>query len=282
MVRARRELRRLSLQDIADTLNLSSRVVSDIEAENWASLPAAAFTRGYLRAYAKLLEIDPDTVAQAYDAAAGRGEIRHLETPHSPRGGQQRRMDDLLHKHPGAVLTGAVTAVVGAVLVVLWAVWPAAPVDSAPAGQPAAASSGPAAPRGAPAASHAPGTGDVVLGRPEVAHQRSTEADTGAVSAAAQAEVREAAGSARRISDGGDDRLTFGFAGDSWIEIKDNAGATLFGDLGKTGTTLELVGQPPFHILLGNAPAVTLQFNGERVVLAPHTRNNVATLVLGQ
>ncbi len=47
-----------------------------MEAENWARLPAPAFTRGYLRAYAKLLDIDPDVVANAFDAAASRGETR--------------------------------------------------------------------------------------------------------------------------------------------------------------------------------------------------------------
>ncbi len=41
--------------------------------------------------------------------------------------------------------------------------------------------------------------------------------------------------------------------------------AALYSDLSKSGDTLELVGRPPFHILLGNAPAVTLAFNGERV-----------------
>ena len=64
IVRAQRELRGLTQQDIADTLNLGARVVEDMETENWARLPAPAFTRGYLRAYAKLLDIDPDAVVE--------------------------------------------------------------------------------------------------------------------------------------------------------------------------------------------------------------------------
>ncbi len=56
LVRAGRESRKLSQQDIADTLNLTLRVVDDIEAENWTRLPPPAFTRGYLRAYARLLD----------------------------------------------------------------------------------------------------------------------------------------------------------------------------------------------------------------------------------
>ena len=53
-------------------------------------------------------------------------------------------------------------------------------------------------------------------------------------------------------------------------------------DLSRSGQTLELVGSSPFRILLGYAPGVRMAFNGDPVVLGPHTRNNVANLVLGQ
>ncbi len=87
---------------------------------------------------------------------------------------------------------------------------------------------------------------------------------------------------AHRITSDGNDRLNFAFTDDCWVEIKDAKGGSVYSDLSKSGDALELIGRPPFHILLGNAPAVTLAFNGERVALSPHTRNNVGTLVLGQ
>ena len=55
-----REARDLTQQDVCDSLNLLVRVVDDMETENWTRLPPAAFTRGYLRSYAKLLGIDSD------------------------------------------------------------------------------------------------------------------------------------------------------------------------------------------------------------------------------
>jgi len=66
------------------------------------------------------------------------------------------------------------------------------------------------------------------------------------------------------------------------VEIRDPEGRVLYSNLNEAGTSLELVGQGPFRILLGYAPGVTLAFEGEPVALGPHTRNNVATLVLGQ
>jgi cytoskeleton protein RodZ len=86
----------------------------------------------------------------------------------------------------------------------------------------------------------------------------------------------------RRITPTGSDRLLFQFTDDCWVEIKSATGASLYSDLSRAGRTLELVGIAPFRILLGYAPGVTMSFNDEAVALAPHTRNNVATLVLGQ
>jgi cytoskeleton protein RodZ len=85
-----------------------------------------------------------------------------------------------------------------------------------------------------------------------------------------------------RLTPAGDQRLRLDFSADSWVEIRDAGGAVVYSNLNKAGTQLELVGQGPFRILLGYAPGVTLAFEGEPVALAPHTRNNVATLVLGQ
>ena len=40
----------LGEEDVADALNLSARVIADLESQAWDSLPAPAFTRGYIRA----------------------------------------------------------------------------------------------------------------------------------------------------------------------------------------------------------------------------------------
>jgi cytoskeleton protein RodZ len=80
----------------------------------------------------------------------------------------------------------------------------------------------------------------------------------------------------------GDDRLRFSFVSDCWVEVRDESGALLYGNLGKAGALLELTGAGPFRILLGYAPGANLAFNGESVPLTPHTRNDVARLVLGQ
>ncbi len=286
IVREQRESRGLTQRDIADTLNLGVRVVQDMEAENWARLPAPAFTRGYLRAYAKLLDIDPDVVASAFDAAASRGETRSAAVTSMQRS-QRRGLADLSQKHPGLVLTSAVAAVVCAVAIVLWAVWP-----EVEAGEPVVAAKQPAGPAEMMLPKKAQPT---ATAEPASTEPTPSDAKPGPVSVASTAPVAEAATptvdprhvphddhGAHRITSDGNDRLNFAFTDDCWVEIKDAKGGSVYSDLSKSGDALELIGRPPFHILLGNAPAVTLAFNGERVALSPHTRNNVGTLVLGQ
>jgi cytoskeleton protein RodZ len=288
IVRAQREARGLTRQDIADSLNLGRRVIEDIETENWARLPTPAFTRGYLRAYAKLLDIDPDEVASAFEEALGHGEMHRTDV--SPMQHKQGRgVADVAQKHPGAVLTGAVGLVICAVLVVLWAVWPTSTESVA---APVAASGDPAAPTPLATAAAAGEPVDEsdqtnnAVGPVAVATAASVPATSGAAAPPSAkplpAPLPSDAPGVRRISASGEDRLKFSFTQDCWVEIKDTQGGILYSNLSKSGDVLELVGRAPFHILLGNAPAVTLAFNDERVALSPHTRNNVGTLVLGQ
>ena len=86
----------------------------------------------------------------------------------------------------------------------------------------------------------------------------------------------------RRITPVGDDELWFEFTEDCWVEVFNTEGQTLYEDLLSRRQSLRLVGSPPFQIRLGYAPGATLEYNGEPVPLGPHTRNNVASLVLGQ
>jgi cytoskeleton protein RodZ len=46
------------------------------------------------------------------------------------------------------------------------------------------------------------------------------------------------------------------------------------------GTTQAITASPPLDLVIGNATDVTLTWKGQRVDLAPHTRQNVARLRL--
>lgn len=64
---AERDSRGWSVEYISDQINLNKSVVIALEADDYASLPPPAFVRGYIRAYAKLLEIESDSLVVKYE-----------------------------------------------------------------------------------------------------------------------------------------------------------------------------------------------------------------------
>ena len=101
-------------------------------------------------------------------------------------------------------------------------------------------------------------------------------------SVAPDAEQEAPAFSLPRLTLDGNDRIVLSFTADCWFEIKNVDGEMLHADLGRSEQVREYFGQGPFSIKLGFAQGAELEFNGASVALAPHTRNNVAKLVLGQ
>ena len=299
----------LTEEDVADVLNLSARVIADLESQAWDSLPAPAFTRGYIRAYAKLLELDDEEqLIQSYERVVGVANTVELELPvasSSPRAG----VGELLQRQPATVLSGAAVAGVTLLAVIVWAVWPAGepergridagrtaeivqaesvqntvsaePADTAAeteAAQVADLTSAVAMPEAEPP--------EPTHEAPAVAQPEQPEPPVARVAEAPvlSTAIESVAGSTRvrRLTPTGDDRLRLEFSADCWVEVKNEANVNLYGDLGRAGESLELVGTPPFRVLLGYAPGVILAYNGESVPLAGYSRNNVAALWLGR
>ena len=62
-----RAAQRLTRADIAAVLRLQVRVITALEENNFSSLPVAVFVRGYLRGYAKLVNVPPEPLIAAYE-----------------------------------------------------------------------------------------------------------------------------------------------------------------------------------------------------------------------
>lgn len=75
-------------------------------------------------------------------------------------------------------------------------------------------------------------------------------------------------------------RMTLAAKEASWVEVRDGAGQKVFSRVIQAGETVELQGQPPLKVHAGNAPVLSLQFNGKAVDLAAVTRQNVARVEL--
>jgi cytoskeleton protein RodZ len=70
------------------------------------------------------------------------------------------------------------------------------------------------------------------------------------------------------------------FSRESWVEIRDRQGRTIFSQLNPAGSAQSISGQPPFRLVVGNASGVRVLFNDRSVDLAPYTQVDVARLTL--
>ncbi len=68
-LRRTREARKLSLADIAERTKINQSLLRAIEQNRFDLVPGGLFTRGYLRAYAREVQLDPEEIVERYRAA---------------------------------------------------------------------------------------------------------------------------------------------------------------------------------------------------------------------
>jgi cytoskeleton protein RodZ len=232
-LRAAREKRGLTVLQAAERLHLDARVVQALETEDFTALGADVYVRGHLRRYAEAVGESPAQLQQLYSASphALRPDLTRI-----PRGEPDQRGSRLL--------LPALLVVVGfAVAGLLW--WlltlPGEKAHPLPADRPPAVDT-------AHAEVAAPG------------------ADAGAAPAAAQSPVPPTSLRAPVSTGSTAARLDLAFSAPSWVEISDMEGRHLLHGLIEAGSARTLTGTAPLRVVLGNAPAVALRFNGEPVI----------------
>jgi cytoskeletal protein RodZ len=90
-----RELRQISLREIAEATKINLRYLDALERDDFRHLPGGVFNKGFVRAYAQFIGIDPDMMVMAYldeenrqasrAARSGEGPTQPAETEAPPR-----------------------------------------------------------------------------------------------------------------------------------------------------------------------------------------------------
>ena len=83
-LRREREIRGISLKEIADATKISKRFLEAIERNDHRTLPAPVFTRGFVREYARYLGLSADDMVSRYNQAAA-GDDRIEQSTHLDR-----------------------------------------------------------------------------------------------------------------------------------------------------------------------------------------------------
>lgn len=258
-----REKAGLTVTDIAARLRLHPKQVRAIEQGRLDELPEAAYVRGFVRSYARIVGIDATPLLEdlnarisppagsVVDGMTANGDYSPVRA--AARESASRRW----------VIGIAVVGIV-ALGIIGWystreglrpIVVKSAP--PAPAIPPVAASSD-VAPNEVPPSDALP-----------TAFPAAPDAATPELSLSAEPEVP------MRKS-----LLWMKFSGPSWVEVTDSEGRVLVSQNKAAGDEILLDGRPPLSVVIGDAGKAVVEVRGEEFSLAPVTRVNVARFVV--
>lgn len=276
----------LTVAEVAARLNLTESAVNSLEADRYEDLPGITFVRGYIRAYAKLVELDADQLARQYSQTTTTAPVRPLQvlTPERKRG-RSRFM------------------LIGLVLFII-AIAVAAYITLEEQGRKRLGEPEQAALLSRVEVERADGTlhvqslddldaqtasmpiaeitldakfaADEDTQEPVEAEQQITAApEQQAEQPAAPAETPEQQIVQTNSS------LQLIFVEECWVRVTDASGAELASGLKPAGSELILDGEAPYELHLGNAPGLRIFFKGQEVDFKDSIRGNVARLKLG-
>ncbi|RTL03416.1 MAG: helix-turn-helix domain-containing protein, partial [Neisseriaceae bacterium] len=81
MLRAAREAKGWKVEQVASQLKLSRRQIEALEADAFADLPGLTFVRGFVRNYARVLEIDTDPILALLERHASPDTTFEIKAP---------------------------------------------------------------------------------------------------------------------------------------------------------------------------------------------------------
>lgn len=266
-LREAREAQGMSLEQAAARLRLMHRQIVAMETDDFESLGRPVFARGFVRNYARLLDIDPEPLLA--DMEGPRTEQAPVRRPEPP-------LPRSWLSSPWLILLLLVGLLAVAVPVGLYW-WLNEGEDEFISQMPSAVKVEPVelgvvapAPEAPPAA---PDT-HAVDAPPEAPAEVPAEPPS-VPDAPAPAPEPDAA----TLPVGGG-VLRFDFAEDSWVEIRDASGRAIHRQLNPAGSSAEVRGHPPFRLLIGNAAQVRMTYNGRPIDLKPFVEVAVARFTL--
>lgn len=253
-----REFKRMSVGDVAYALKVSPRVVTSLEASDWAALPGRTFTVGILRAYGRLLDTPVDAlIAQipggqpAMKKNIAQSEPTRKATPATRRDGESKRQEKRMLKM-GLVMIVLALVLAYAVPSSIWQ----------------------------PLLSAVQATAERWV-RPDVvqplavatpadpAPPLNTTPSTAGAEPAPVAQVQTSPGT-----------LELKFSAPAWVEVRDYTGRIIYSQLNAAGSSQFITGAAPLDVLIGNARQVQVRWRDEPVKLDKLSADDVARQVL--
>lgn len=249
-----RESQGLSVFDVARALRLSEKQIAALEVDDYSKLPGRTFVRGFIRNYARLLQLDPEPL-MAHLSLEQADESRQIQVPSQKISFSEHQDKPWLKWVMMAFVT---------VAVVSWGVleWlgPEQPKSNVLF---RSTQSVALPPKAAPA--------QPVVVPPVVAEPKAVLPSIEPVSALPASTTVPAAALAR---------LTMSFSGRTWVEVRDKNKKIIHSQNNTAGADQIVEGEAPLSLVIGSAPNVKLIYKGQPVDLSAFAKGDVARLTL--
>lgn len=269
-LRQAREAQGLSVQFVSERLKFSVRQVEALEACQFGQFPHRTQVRGFVRSYARLLQLPETELLQMVDAEVPpdapqpeRPQLKGavLQTPRSQR----------WPKFMMAVIVSSLLISGGGWLLYGWLQKSHLTRPPAPENQLLLESD-----LILPSQASEP-AGSVAAGSTAAASTVAASATAGQQLVPDTAPTASRAKASQAVADKG---LHLSFVGVSWVEVLDATGRSRYRALGQPQQQVAISGKQPFRVTIGKVTAVKVTFAGQPVDLKPHTRGEVAHLTL--
>ncbi|OBT20958.1 transcriptional regulator [Vibrio tasmaniensis] len=287
LLKNKRESLGLTQKQISDRLKLRVTLIQQIEENQFESDQVATFMRGYIRSYAKYVNLDEKVVLSALHHA---GDAQHQEQEMLSF---SRKTKTEKHNSRIMILTWSIFAVIAGISSLWW--WQNQQQDTLSQSLVNTESSEELVVEESldPELTSL----EVIEAEQNTATSPITENSDDLLTVVSAAEASEnveqieetqdvaevtpvAAESETVTPEPAANELVMQFSADCWIQVKDAAGKTLSTGIKKAGQTLNLSGTAPYKVILGAPEGVSMTFASEPVDLSGYTSGKVARITL--
>lgn len=299
MLKAARELRGLSQQQVAEKLNFRTHLVQNIEVDIFDRNLPEAFNRGYLKNYAKLVNLSEAVVLNSYDQLAeAQGQCAGMQS--FSKGTKKQAEHNML-----MWITYLILAILFTATVVWWFQTPSEqPTPIAPDPLALSATKNKVTEQtrltneNEATDFNRAQTADTVDKLVNALNDKATELEENTENIDAIARLAESNLSAKNGLNTAEINLTnddsvdegdlsasianvvFTFSGDCWVNIYDATGERIAWGVKKSGYIMRISGQAPFSITLGKPELVQIDYNDVSVDMTAFNAGNIAKFSL--
>jgi cytoskeleton protein RodZ len=265
---ARRGLE-ISVVEVAKALHLDEHKVVALEANNFDVVGPPVFAKGHMRKYAELVGVPIETVLADYYTLN-----RSVAAP--PVVGPKREYSRELSLAPW--IAGFVVLVIVGLVAWWWFSSSSSPAPAVGMAAPQARQSEPEPAAVEPIAAEPATDESTTIQLPIDESRLSNEATDETADAAAVTEliadpvpqdIPELTPASDYVPGENSVQLRMSYSGDCWTEVTDATGRHLFFDLGRSGRVINVSGEAPLRMLLGDSSNVRIEVNGTDYNLPP-------------